>query len=367
MATIQDILREHGPGYLEKYGGLIPKNHRKVIKAIVSCRSSACGMTIYECTGCGKSHHIFRSCGNRHCPACQKQKALDWMDRQIGRQVPGPHFMVTFTVPKEIRRFFRSNQSVCYDSLFKASSESMKKLAADGKFIGGDVPGFFGVLHTWGRTLNYHPHIHYVVVGGAWSNADNGWHPSRPDFFLPGKALSRICRAKFRDLMKAASLYDRIDPVVWRKGWNVNIQPVGAAEQSIRYLSHYVFKIAVSDHRIISARGAEVTFSYRKPKSRRGRKMTLDAFEFMRRFLQHVLPTGFQKVRYYGFMHGCSKATLDKVRASIEMMCGFEKDGENASVVDREPAVPRCPDCGSDLKYICSVLPHEMPHYRGPD
>lgn len=367
MATIQDIFREHGPAYLQAHGDHIPQNHRKVIEAIISCRSSACGITVYECTGCGKSHHIFRSCGNRHCPTCQNQKSLDWMDRQLGKQLPVPHFMVTFTVPEEIRRFFRSNQSICYDSLFKASSESMKKLAADDRHIGGDLPGFLGVLHTWGRTQIYNPHVHYVVPGGAWSKADAGWHPSRPDFFLPNKALSRICRAKFRDLMKAAGLYDRIDPVVWRKGWNVNIQPVGESGRSIRYLSHYVFKVAISDHRIISAEGGRVTFSYRKPKSRRSRKMTLDAFEFMRRFLQHVLPTGFQKVRYYGFMHGCSKATLEKVRASIEMMHGFDPDDENQPVPERKKALPTCPDCGHDLKYICSVLPHQMPHYRGPD
>ena len=126
------------------------------------------------------------------------------MDRQLTRQVPGSYFMITFTVPEAIRRFFRSHQSFAYDAFFKASSEAMKTLAGDEKFIGGDVPGFFGVLHTWGRTLNYHPHIHYVVAGGAWSKADNAWHPSRQDFYVPNKALSRFCRAKFRDLMRDA-------------------------------------------------------------------------------------------------------------------------------------------------------------------
>ncbi len=365
MATVQDIFREYGPAYLEKYGDRIPQPHLKVIDAIRSCRTSVCGMIVYECTGCGKNHHIFRSCGNRHCPTCQNQKGLDWLEHQLTIQVPGPYFMITFTVPETIRSFFRSNQQIAYDSLFKASSESMKTLAKDDKFIGGDVPGFFGVLHTWGRTLNYHPHIHYVVPGGAWSKKDNTWHPSRPDFYVPNKALSRICRAKFRDKMIEAGLIDLIDPGVWHEGWNVNIQPVGAAEQSIRYLSHYVFKVAISDHRIVDMNNGMVTFSYQKTGSRRTRYMTLSALDFMSRFLQHCLPSGFMKIRYYGFMHGCSAIPIDHIRASIELMHGFD-----IVVFEPKPEVPEkpelcCPDCGCALKYVYSVLPYQMPNHRG--
>lgn len=365
MATIQSIFREHAPAYLEKYGDRMPRNHQSVIDAILSCRTPACGMAVYECAGCGKHHHIFRSCGNRHCPTCQNQKALDWMDRQMTRQVPGPYFMITFTVPEQIRGFFRSRQALTYDALFRASSQAMKTLAADERFIGGDVPGFFGVLHTWGRTLNYHPHIHYVVVGGAWARTDNTWHPSRPDFYVPNKALSRIYRAKFRDLMREAGMIHLLDPDIFRDGWNVNIQPVGAAEQSIRYLSHYVFKVAISDHRIVDADGGTVTFSYKKPKSRRTRYMKLDAEGFMSRFLQHSLPPGFMKVRYYGFMHPCSGVSLEKVRTSIEMMHGFDVVVSEAPREVRESSVPICPDCGGELIYRCTVLPHQMPGYRG--
>lgn len=273
--------------------------------------------------------------------------------------------MITFTVPEKNRAFFRSNQSIAYDALFKASSESMKKLAKDEKFIGGDVPGFFGVLHTWGRTLNYHPHIHYVVAGGAWSKADNKWHPSRPNFYLPNKALSRIYRAKFKDKMIEAGMIHLIDPSVWSEGWNVNIQPVGAAEQSIRYLSRYVFKVAISDHRIVAVADGTVTFSYKKPNSARTRHMKLDALDFMSRFLQHSLPAGFMKVRYYGFMHGCSAIHLDDIRASIEMMHGFD-----VVVSEPNPQVPEkrefcCSGCGRAMKYCYSVLPYQMPNYRG--
>ncbi len=365
MATVQDIFREYGPAYLEKYGERIPHAHRKVIDAILSCRTPGCGMIVYECTECRENHHIFRSCGNRHCPTCQNQKGLDWLDRQMTLQIPGPHFMITFTVPEKIRTFFRSNQSLAYDALFKASSESMKKLTKDEKFIGGDVPGFFGVLHTWGRTLNYHPHIHYVVAGGAWSKADNKWHPSRPNFYVPNKALSRIFRAKFKDKMIEAGMIHLIDSGVWRDGWNVNVQPVGTAERSIRYLARYVFKVAISDHRIAAVADGTVTFSYKKPNSARTRHMKLDALDFMSRFLQHSLPSGFMKIRYYGFMHGCSAIPLDDIRASIEMMQGFDVAvSEPNPEVLKKPDL-RCPDCGFALKYCYSVLPYQMPNCRG--
>ena len=173
----------------------MPGNHLKVINDIICCRTSACGFTVYECGECLTTHYLPRSCGNRHCPSCQHQKGSDWMKIQIERQIPTHHFMVTFTVPEAIRPFIRSHQHVAYNAMFKASSETMKKMVPDDKFIGGDTPGHFGVLHTWGRTLNYHPHIHFVVTGGAWSEEDQAWHPSRPDFYLPVMAVSKIYRA----------------------------------------------------------------------------------------------------------------------------------------------------------------------------
>lgn len=360
MNTVQDIFRKHGPDYIDQYGARMPDEHRKVIEALVNCRTPVFGMTVYECSECGKTHYIPRSCGNRHCPSCQHQKGLDWMNAQIDRHVPTHHFMITFTVPEEIRPFIRSHQRIAYNALFKASSETMKKLAKDEKFIGGDVPGFFGVLHTWGRTLNYHPHIHYVAAGGAWSKKDRNWLPSRPDFYLPVKAMSQIYRAKFRDLMKEAGMLSEIPPQVWQKGWNVNVQAAGCAEQSIKYLAHYVFKVGISDHRIVKCEGGKVTFKYRKTNSRRTRFMTLDAFEFIRRFLQHVLPSGFMKVRHYGFMNACSGVSLGLVRAAVELMQGFDVKEPDINEAEAEKPAPLCPDCGGELVYSYSILPHQM-------
>lgn len=166
------------------------------------------------------------------------------------RQLPGHHFMMTFTVPEGLRRFIRSNQRVGYSALFTTSSDAIKKLARDKKHMGGDLPGFFGVLHTWGRTQEYHPHIHYVVAGGALSIRDRTWHPSRIDFYLPVRALSKIFRAKFKDAMIKAGLFEHIPAEVWLQDWNVNCQAVGESQASLKYLAPYVFKVAISNHRM---------------------------------------------------------------------------------------------------------------------
>lgn len=358
MKTINEIFRAFGPEYVERFGDLMPKNHLKVIQAIINCRTFAYGMTLYECDDCGEKHRLFRSCGNRHCPLCQNHKARLWLKKQWERQVPGHHFMITFTVPEQIREFIRSNQRLCYDALFNASSEALKTLAADEKYIGGDLPGFFGVLHTWGRKLPFHPHIHYIVPGGALSKQDGKWHPSRIDFYVPNKAVSIIFKAKFRDEMKKAGLFEDIPNDAWIIDWNVNIKAVGSSEQSLKYLAPYVFKVAISNSRIVSVEDRSVTFRYKKPGSSRWRSMSLKIMEFIRRFLQHVLPAGFMKIRYYGFMNPNSSVSLDKIRLLIELSYGFGVKTPEPEI-DPLPSF-KCPSCGGTLKYRYSILPFRL-------
>ncbi len=358
MKTINDIFKKFTPDYIARYGDSIPANHLKVIEAIINCRTEANGMTFYECNECRQSHMFYRSCGNRHCPICQNHKARQWLGRQLGRQLPGHHFMITFTVPEQARFFLRSNQRIGYAALFKASANSLKLLAMDEKYIGGDLPGFFGVLHTWGRQLQYHPHIHYIVPGGALSKKDGQWHPSRLDFYLPVRALSKIFKAKFRNEIHKSGLYEKIPSEAWDITWNVNTQAVGAGTQSIKYLSPYVFKVAISNHRIVKVENRRVYFRYRKQKSRRWRTMSLDVMEFIRRFLQHVLPTGFMKVRYYGFLNPNSSVSLEEIGSCIELAYGFAIKTPDLKI---EPLPPlQCPCCGGKLKYQYSVLPFQL-------
>ena len=358
MVSINVIFKTFGPEYLARYGQHMPDNHRKTIDAIVSCRTKDQGLAIYKCQRCGKMHTVFQACGNRHCPGCQHHKSRVWLENQIKRQLPGHHFMVTFTVPEKLQRFIRSNQRICYSAMFKTSSETIKKLTDDDKFIGGDLPGFFGVLHTWGRQLQYHPHIHYIVPGGAISKADQTWHPSRIDFLMPIRAMSKIFKAKFRDEMKKSGLYADIPEDVWEQVWNVNCQAIGDSERSLKYLAPYVFRVAISNSRIIKVQNRRVFFKYRKKGSRRMRTISLEVLEFMRRFLQHALPSGFIKVRYYGFLHpGCSIPLAD-VETMIEIAYGFGIRTPNKDV--EKPLSAACPDCGGILVYCYSLLPFMM-------
>ena len=356
--TINEIFQQYAHEYIDRFGDLMPADHRKVIDAIINCRTQYCGTMIYQCEACSQTHIVYRSCGNRHCPNCQHHKTHQWLVNQIERQLPGHHFMITFTIPQQLRRFIRSHQRPCYSALFKASSETMKKLAADEKYMGGDLSGFFGVLHTWGRQLVYHPHIHYVVPGGALSKKDGRWHPSRIDFFLPVKAMSKIFKAKFRDEMSKSGLDSNIPDEIWEQEWIVNSQAVGASAHSLRYLAPYVFKVAISNSRIIKVEDHKVFFKYKNPQTNRWRTMTLDVMEFMRRFLQHVLPTGFMKIRYYGFLSPGSSVPMEKISALIELAFGFEITKPEIKIEPFDP--PTCSNCGGKLKYVASILSFKL-------
>jgi hypothetical protein len=255
-----------------------------------------------------------------------------------------------FTLPAELRGSARSHQRTVYSALFEASSQALRTLAAEPRFVGTDGIGSFGVLRTWGRTLEYHPHVHYVVPGGGISADGSKWLPSRADFFVPVKALSMLFRAKFRDARKREGLLHQADPAVWCRDWVVHSRATGDGRASLGYLAPYVFRVAIGDHRIVSCDDGKVTFTYRRVGSNRPQKMTLDAHEFLRRFLPHVLPAGFQKVRHYGFQSPSSGTLLEAVRWLITAALGaiFTLGTEPA---DRPATllVPHCPDCGGPI------------------
>ena len=359
MTTIKDIFQTFAPEYIQRFAGSMPGQHLKVIDAITNCRTQHFGASVYCCQKCGQPHILYRSCGNRHCPCCQHHKARQWLEKQLIQQLPGHHFMITFTVPQPLRRFIRSHQRICYAALFSSSSNTLKMLAADKNYIGGDLPGFLGVLHTWGRQLPYHPHIHYIVPGGALSKADGRWHPSRIDFFLPVRAMSKIFKAKFRDEMTKNKLYCKIPADVWKQPWVVNCQAVGSSRQSIKYLAPYVFKVAISNSCIVKVENRKVFFKYKKPKSNRWRTTAVDVMEFIRRFLQHVLPAGFMKVRYYGFLHPGSSVSLQKVSGLIEMAFGFQITKPQNDILPLKPLT--CLICGGHLLLRASLLPFKIP------
>jgi hypothetical protein len=351
MPTVADVVRRYGPAYLQRFGDAVPPRHRKVLHAIAACRTGALGTVVFACSTCGHRHHMGRSCGDRHCPTCQHHKCQQWLQEQQQRLLPIPYFLITFTLPAELRRFVRRNQRLCYGALFDASSSAIRDLAANPKWVGTPRAGFLGVLHTWGRTLEYHPHVHYVVPGGGPNADHSAWMPSHTHFFVPDTALSRIYRARLRDAMQAAGLLGQIDPAVWSKDWVVKTVAVGDGRASLRYLAAYVFRVAIGDHRIRSCEDGRVTFTYRKSGSRRWRPMTLDADEFLRRFLQHVLPRGFQKVRHYGFLSPNAKPSLEAVRWLAALHAGepFVLGAGQTKIVPTASAEVHCGECGGRM------------------
>jgi hypothetical protein len=358
MGAINDIFRTYGYEYLRKYPGM-PRQHRKAIYAIINCRSGEYGAAFYRCEECGKRHKVDRSCGNRHCPQCQYHKSRQWLETQLEKSLPVQHTMLTFTVPAQIRSFCRANQQAAYGAMFKASAESIKALVKDPRFVGTELPGFTGVLHTWGRMLPYHPHIHYIVPAGGLSTDRRKWLAARNSFYLPVRALSKIYRAKFKAEMERLGLIGQIKPTVWATDWIVNCQAVGNPEASLKYLAPYIFRVAISDKRIIGVKERKVTFSYRKTGSRRLRKTTLDVMDFISRFLQHVLPAGFMKVRHYGFMSGGCKITIRKIRQML-IVCFKDISMLLSDEVQRSPEKiqgPYCSGCGGRLVYLFSFIP----------
>ncbi|RJP60790.1 MAG: transposase [Deltaproteobacteria bacterium] len=251
--------------------------------------------------------------------------------------------------------------------MFTASAGAIKKLAKDPRFIGTDLAGFSGVLHTWGRQMQYHPHLHFIVPAGGLSPDRKKWLSTRNNFYLPVRALSEIFRAKFKDEMARQGLLHKIDPCVWQIAWNVNCQPIGDSEATLKYLAPYIFRVAISDSRIMAVKDRTVTFSYQKKGSNRARHVTLDALEFIRRFLQHVLPSGFMKVRHYGFMN--SNCAISLARLRILILVGLQNMKlflTDLSPKKQKPAMPKplCPTCGGFLVYLFSLIP-ERP-CRGP-
>jgi hypothetical protein len=349
MTTITDIFKAFAPEYLERYPNL-PVSHQKTISAIQNCRTGHYGHSLYACQSCAQQHRVNHSCGNRHCPQCQHHKTQQWLHHQLQKHLPGPHFLITFTVPEALRPFIRSHQRIAYAALFKASATALKRLAQEERFIGTNLPGFTGILHTWGRQLQYHPHIHYIVPGGGLSKDRTTWLPSRDNFFVPVKALSPIYRAIFKEDMSQAGLLEDIAPHLWDIPWNVHSQANPNGHTSFKYLAPYVFKVAISNRRIVSLKDRTVTFSYRKPRSARPRTTQLDAIEFIRRFLQHVLPHGFIKVRHFGFMNATCPIPPDTVRRMILQA----HPGPFNTPQDTHPApvVASCPTCGNPMQLV---------------
>ncbi len=363
MVELAEVFRQHGEAYRAKYGTRMLPSHRRAMQDIERCRTAALGGHVYTCPDCGQTEYVYHSCRNRHCPKCQNDKAQLWLEAQQDLLLPVRYFLLTFTLPEALRPLARSHQRLVYDLLFRASAEAIQRMGQAERWVGGQM-GMMGILHTWGRNLAYHPHVHYLVPGGGLCK-DGAWRPSRANFLLPVKALSKVMRGKFRDAFRQAdaAVFAQVPVEVWQQKWVVHCQPVGTGVNAVKYLAPYVFRVAISDRRIVKMDDGKVTFRYRETETGKLKICSLPAEEFIHRFLQHVLPKGFVKVRYYGFLAVGQRKRLTALREqlsrSLEETPSATEDAaedEQAPEVSRRTEV-RCPSCGQVMRRGAVIQP----------
>lgn len=326
MLELADIFRSAGPAYRAAYGGRMLPSHVRAIHDISCCRTPALGGSLYACDHCGALDYRYHSCRNRHCPKCQEDRAQDWLERLRARLLPCDHYLLTFTLPPQLRAMARAHQEQVYSMLLREAAAAVQTLADDRAWVGGTL-GILAVLHTWSRTLDYHPHAHLLVTAGGLSSDGAAWlKPTHPRFLMPGYALSQIFRAKLRAALTRAGLQRDIDATVWQRSWTVHVHQIGRGQQATLYLSRYVYRVALTNQRLERFERGQVTFRYTHARSHEAKRLTLPAKIFIARFLQHVLPRGFTKIRSYGLLSPSRRADLERARHLLTLHSAATRD-----------------------------------------
>lgn len=372
MPELQDILFQHAGAYAREHP--LSLEQWKVVRAIQNCRTAALGGHVQECDHCGYTRISYNSCRNRHCPKCQTMAKERWIEAQKSNLLQVGYFHIVFTLPEALNSVTYQNPAVVYTLLFKAASETLTELAADRTYLGAQI-GITAVLHTWGQNLMLHPHVHCIVPGGGLT-PDGRWVNSRKKFFLPVKVLSRKFRGKFLCYLKQATLefHGSLEPLrdedkarkwmasLYQKEWVVYCKPpFRTPAHMVEYLGRYTHRVAISNHRIVGMEDDKVTFRWRDYRDgNRQKEMTLAAQEFIRRFLMHVLPKGFTRIRHYGLLSPrnrkmklplCRKLTKTKFTpvpklSAIELLCQWT--GKDVTV---------CPSCGTGHLMRAAPIP----------
>jgi len=374
---VADIFRTHGSAWRQAQHAHLSLGQLKVMSAIEQCRTAALGGHVLRCEGCGRDQIAYNACRNRHCPKCQASAAQRWLDARQADLLPVDYYHVVFTLPAPISALAYQNKAVVYGLLFEIAAQTLMTIAADPKHLGARI-GATLVLHTWGSALTHHPHVHGIVPGGGLSPDGSRWISCRPGFFLPVRVLSRLFRWRFLQALEQAHRAGRLQFFAeqaaladlrafldWlaplrRCEWVVYAKrPFAGPEAVLAYLSRYTHRVAISNSRLICLDERGVTFrwkDYRAKGRTRHKTMTLDADEFMRRFLLHVLPGGFHRIRHYGFLaNGGCKVHLACIRALLRQASDSvaQAPGPDAQAVPN-PAPPRffCPHCASPMAIV---------------
>jgi hypothetical protein len=351
MLELADIVRAAGPEVCARLAVL--PSQKRALEAILQCRTAALGGQAFVCDRCGAALYSYHSCGNRNCPKCHGQQTAEWLKAQRARLLPCAYYLLTFTLPAEVRPLARSHQKIVYGVLIKSAAAAVQTLCKDPQWLGAQ-PSLLGVLHTWTRALLYHPHAHFLVSAGGLSPDGKAWLDAKhPGFFLPVRALSRIFQGKVRAGLAAAGLLSGLPAGLWskKKKWVVHAQPAGEGDKVLEYLGRYVFRIAIANSRLESLQDGQVTFRYRDNRTQQFKRVTLSAADFLQRFLQHVLPKGLPKVRHYG-LDGSACGARRETALALLVARSHGPSPESAmppAEVVREasetPTAPLCPHC----------------------
>jgi hypothetical protein len=389
---VADIFRQVGPAYRQDHADALSVGQLRVMRDIERCRTAALGGHVEQCDACGHQRIAFNSCRDRHCPKCQSLTRAQWLEDRQAELLPVEYFHVVFTMPQEIAVIAYQNKALVYGILFRAAAETLRTIAADPKHLGAEI-GLVAILHTWGQNLLHHPHLHCVVPGGGPSPDGTRWVACRPGFFLPVRVLSRLFRRLFLQQLQRAfddhelqffnSLAALKDRVAFAKylapathaEWVVYAKPPfgGGPEQVLQYLGRYTHRVAISNNRLLDFTDGQVTFAWKDYRDdSRNKVMRLDAPEFIRRFLLHVLPSGFQRIRHFGFLANCHRqAKLDLCRQLLKAPAPMAEPLD-ASLDYRDHyqrltglSLRDCPQCGrGQMVRIESFEPAILP--RGP-
>ena len=385
---VADIFRDFGPAWRQTNAGHVSLGQLKVMSAIERCRTAALGGHVARCENenCGYTRIAYNSCRNRHCPKCQAAAAKQWLAERQAELLPVPYFHVVFTLPAAIADIAYQNKAVIYDLLFKASSETVLAIAADPKHLGARI-GITAVLHTWGSTMIHHPHVHMIVPGGGISLDGSRWVSRRPRYFLPVRAFSKLFRGlmlakllaahktgqlqffnQYAHLAEPKAFARYLAPLRRRKWYVYSKRPFGGPEAVLAYLSRYTHRVAISNRRLIALDENGVTFNYKDYRAdgrTRYKVMTLTTSEFIRRFLIHVLPKGFHRIRYYGLL---AKSSCAENLARARQLLAIPKpqvltDNDGGPTQPSTTAHP-CPCCGGRMIIIEAFAPGCRPHHR---
>jgi hypothetical protein len=370
---VADIFRSHGPAWRTANAGHVSLGQLKVMSAIETCRTSTLGGHVERCEDCAHTRVAYNSCRNRHCPKCQGAAARRWLAEREAELLPVPYYHVVFTLPAAIGALAFANKAVVYDLLFKKAAETLITIAADPKHLGARI-GLTAVLHTWGSALTHHPHVHVIVPGGGLAPDGSRWIACKPGFFLPVRVLSRLFRRLFLEgltaLKEAGKLaffgalapladkdaFDAALAPLRRSEWVVYAKrPFAGPEAVLAYLARYTHRVAISNWRLVAFDEASVTFKwkdYRAKGRERQKIMTLAADEFIRRFLVHVLPSGFHRIRHYGLFASSSRA--DNIARARQLLAVPQPQNDTADAPDGNdpPLTPPCPCCGGRMIVI---------------